>query len=106
MGKIALVAEVVEAAAEEKVVAVVEEQRLTIGQTLGPAQGDIARLHEAVLAYARDFMINKGFTYVIPPFMMHGDALPPPAVGPHPAAPGAGLSGYPAGIDKVMLQFA
>ena len=34
--------------------------------------GDIARLHEAVLAYARDFMIEKGFTYVIPPFMMHG----------------------------------
>ena len=34
--------------------------------------GDIARLHEAVLAYARDFMIGKGFTYVIPPFMMHG----------------------------------
>ena len=34
--------------------------------------GDIARLHSAVLAYARDFMINKGFTYVIPPFMMHG----------------------------------
>ena len=31
--------------------------------------GDIARLHEAVLAYARDFMIDKGFTYVIPPFM-------------------------------------
>ena len=37
--------------------------------------GDIARLHEAVLAYARDFMINKGFTYVIPPFMMHGDVV-------------------------------
>ena len=34
--------------------------------------GDIARLHEAVLAYARDFMIGKGFTYVIPPFMIHG----------------------------------
>ena len=34
--------------------------------------GDIARLHSAVLAYARDFMINKGFTYIIPPFMMHG----------------------------------
>ncbi len=34
--------------------------------------GDIARLHEAVLAYARDFMIGKGFTYMIPPFMMHG----------------------------------
>ena len=34
--------------------------------------GDIARLHEAVLARARDFMIDKGFTYVIPPFMIHG----------------------------------
>ncbi len=33
--------------------------------------GDVARLHEAVLAYARDFMIDHGFTYVIPPFMMH-----------------------------------
>ena len=37
--------------------------------------GDIARLHSAVLAYARDFMINKGFTYCIPPFMIHGDAV-------------------------------
>ena len=38
--------------------------------------GDIALLHEAVLAYARDFMIDeKGFTYVIPPFMMHGDVV-------------------------------
>ncbi len=38
--------------------------------------GDIARLHEAVLAYARDFMIDeKNFTYVIPPFMMHGDVV-------------------------------
>ena len=37
--------------------------------------GDIARLHEAVLAYARDFMIGKGFTYVIPPFMMHGNVV-------------------------------
>ena len=34
--------------------------------------GDIARLHEAVLAYARDFMIDKGFTFCIPPFMIHG----------------------------------
>jgi len=34
--------------------------------------GDIARLHEAVLAYARDFMIGKGFTFAIPPFMIHG----------------------------------
>ncbi len=33
--------------------------------------GDIARLHSAVLAYARDFMIDRGFTYVIPPFMIH-----------------------------------
>ena len=37
--------------------------------------GDIARLHEAVLAYARDFMIEKGFTYVIPPFIMHGSVV-------------------------------
>ena len=37
--------------------------------------GDIARLHEAVLAYGRDFMINKGFTYCIPPFMMHGNVV-------------------------------
>lgn len=36
---------------------------------------DIARLHEGVLAYARDFMIDKGFTYVIPPFMMHGSVV-------------------------------
>lgn len=34
--------------------------------------GDMARLHEAVLAYARDFMIDKGFTFCIPPFMIHG----------------------------------
>ena len=37
--------------------------------------GDIARLHSAVLTYARDFMIDKGFTYCIPPFMIHGDAV-------------------------------
>lgn len=37
--------------------------------------GDIARLHSAVLAYARDFMIAKGFTYCIPPFMIHGNAV-------------------------------
>ena len=37
--------------------------------------GDIARLHSAVLAYARDFMINKGFTYCIPPFMIHGKVV-------------------------------
>ena len=37
--------------------------------------GDVARLHEAVLAYARDFMIEKGFTYCIPPFMIHGNVV-------------------------------
>ena len=37
--------------------------------------GDIARLHEAMLAYARDYMINKGFTYCIPPFMIHSSVV-------------------------------
>ena len=37
--------------------------------------GDIARLHEAVLAYARDFMIGKGFTFCVPPFMIHGNVV-------------------------------
>ena len=37
--------------------------------------GDIARLHSAVLAYARDFMIERGFTYCIPPFMIHGNVV-------------------------------
>ena len=37
--------------------------------------GNIARLHEAVLAYGRDFMISKGFTYCIPPFMIHGNVV-------------------------------
>ena len=37
--------------------------------------GDIARLHSAVLAYARDFMINRGFTYCIPPFMIRSDVV-------------------------------
>ena len=37
--------------------------------------GDVARLHEAVLAYARDFMIDRGFTYAIPPFMIHGNVV-------------------------------
>ena len=37
--------------------------------------GDIARLHSAVLTYARDFMIDRGFTYCIPPFMIHGDVV-------------------------------
>ena len=37
--------------------------------------GDIARLHEGVIAYARDFMINKGFTYCIPPFMIRSNVV-------------------------------
>ena len=37
--------------------------------------GDIARLHSAMLSYARDFMINKGFTYCIPPFMIRSDVV-------------------------------
>lgn len=37
--------------------------------------GDVARLHEAVLAYARDFMIDRGFTYVIPPYMIRGEMV-------------------------------
>jgi seryl-tRNA synthetase len=38
-------------------------------------KGDIARLHSSILSYARDFMINRGFTYFIPPFMIHGDVV-------------------------------
>ena len=37
--------------------------------------GNVARLHEAMIAYARDFMINKGFTYAIPPFMIRSDVV-------------------------------
>ena len=37
--------------------------------------GDIARLHSAVISYARDFMINRGFTYVVPPFMIRSDVV-------------------------------
>ena len=38
-------------------------------------KGDVARLHSSILAYARDFMINKGFTYFVPPFMIHGNVV-------------------------------
>ena len=37
--------------------------------------GDIARLHSAVISYARDFMIDRGFTYCVPPFMIHGNVV-------------------------------
>ncbi len=47
----------------------------TSGEGFYYLTGDIARLHEAMLAYARDFMINKGFVYCIPPFMIHGNVV-------------------------------
>ena len=52
-----------------------DSARKVAGQGFYYLMGDIARLHSAVISYARDFMINKGFTYVIPPFMMHGDVV-------------------------------
>ena len=47
----------------------------TSGEGFYYLTGDIARLHEAMLAYARDFMIKKGFTYCIPPFMIHSSVV-------------------------------
>ena len=47
----------------------------TSGQGFYYLLGDIARLHEAMIAYARDYMIDKGFTYAIPPFMIHSDVV-------------------------------
>ncbi len=47
----------------------------TSGQGFYYLLGDIARLHEAMLACARDFMIDAGFTYAIPPFMIHSDVV-------------------------------
>ena len=47
----------------------------TSGQGFYYLLGDIARLHEAMLAYARDYMIDKGFVYAIPPFMIHGNVV-------------------------------
>ena len=49
--------------------------RRTSGNGFYYLMGDVARLHSAVLAYARDFMIEKGFTYVIPPFMIRSDVV-------------------------------
>ncbi len=53
----------------------VDAARRTSGQGFYYLTGDIARLHSAVLTYARDFMIDKGFTYVIPPYMIHGSVV-------------------------------
>ena len=47
----------------------------TSGEGFYYLMGDIARLHEAMIAYARDYMINAGFTYAIPPFMIRSDVV-------------------------------
>ena len=52
-----------------------DSARKTSGNGFYYLMGDIARLHSAVLSYARDFMINKGFTYCVPPFMIHGSVV-------------------------------
>lgn len=52
-----------------------DSARRTSGQGFYFLTGDIARLHSAVLSYARDFMIDKGFTYVIPPYMIRGEVV-------------------------------
>ena len=53
----------------------IESARRTSGQGFYYLTGDIARLHSAVLTYARDFMINKGFTYCIPPYMIRSSVV-------------------------------
>lgn len=52
-----------------------DSARKTSGNGFYYLMGDIARLHSAVLSYARDFMIGKGFTYCIPPFMIRSDVV-------------------------------
>ena len=52
-----------------------DSARRVAGQGFYYLMGDIARLHSAMLSYARDFMINKGFTYCIPPFMIRSDVV-------------------------------
>ncbi len=49
--------------------------RKTSGNGFYYLKGDIARLHSSILSYARDFMIGRGFTYYIPPFMIRGDVV-------------------------------
>ena len=53
----------------------IDAARRTSGNGFYYLKGDIARLHSSILSYARDFMINKGFEYFIPPFMIHGDVV-------------------------------
>ena len=52
-----------------------DSARKTSGNGFYYLMGDIARLQSAVISYARDFMIDKGFTYCIPPFMIHGNVV-------------------------------
>lgn len=52
-----------------------DSARKTSGNGFYYLQGDIARLHSAILSYARDFMIDKGFTYYVPPFMIRGNVV-------------------------------
>ena len=52
-----------------------DSARKTSGNGFYYLMGDIARLHSAILSYGRDFMIDRGFTYCIPPFMIHGDVV-------------------------------
>ena len=52
-----------------------DSARRTTGNGFYYLMGDVARLHSSILSYARDFMINKGFTYFIPPYMIHGDVV-------------------------------
>ncbi len=52
-----------------------DSARRTSGNGFYYLTGDIARLHSAVLSYARDFMIDKGFTYCIPPYMIRSDVV-------------------------------
>ena len=52
-----------------------DSARKTSGNGFYYLMGDIARLHSAILSYARDFMIDRGFTYCIPPYMIHGNVV-------------------------------
>lgn len=52
-----------------------DSARRTSGNGFYYLKGDIARLHSSILSYARDFMINRGFEYYIPPYMIHGDVV-------------------------------
>ncbi len=52
-----------------------DSARKTSGNGFYYLMGDIARLHSAILSYARDFMIDKGFTYCVPPFMIRSDVV-------------------------------